>query len=103
MSYTGTVPHYRVVLSTHELDLLARTLAVVLHDAAVRLDARERGELEILWRDFAKAPEADEIVPVCPMHDELMVQLTGKRRGWWRCRLKNDDGSVCTYQRDIRP
>ena len=99
MSYTGTVPSYRFILSEDQLDLLVRALWIALGgDPEVEFDVWERAVLENLRRDFYHAPEADDIVPVCAVHHIPMVQMHGKHGPFWSCHERMDDGSFCSYR-----
>src|SRR5690349_16513576 len=103
MSYTGSVPSYRFMLSATELDLLSRVLTRVLQGGEQTFTDVERNALEAVVHEFARAWEADTIFPVCPVHYEVMVPVTGPQQGWWRCKEKNGDDHSCTYRRYIKP
>jgi hypothetical protein len=97
MSYTGTVPYYRFMLSEDQLDLLVRTLAIALR-GDTEFDVRERAVLENLRHDFYKAPEADEVVQVCAVHHVPMVRMAGKHGPFWSCHERMANGSFCSYR-----
>ena len=53
-------------------------------------------------QDRAEEPtDAASDAPICAVHDVPMVRVQGKRGPFWSCHQRTEDGSFCSYRRQV--